>query len=296
MDYHTFHMYSLGNGPKLDPNKLDASYLSPSSLGKCGDGVRALQRALPESKRGTLWAGETAAANDGGQTGITDTFIDGFWYLDQLGQLAALDVQVFCRQTMVNSGGYPLAEITQLSSPPSLSSSLASSPSSSPSSSSYSLTPLPDYYVALIHKRLMGTTVLDISSSSPNIRAYAHCAAGGTGKGVAGVAGVAGVTVALLNIDQTKSVSVTFPSALADKGWEKYILSAGDPIKDAKNPLQSRQVKLNGEVLSLGVGEDGGSPSLPVITGKAGTGNTLVLPPTTYGFVHFPQADVPACS
>ena len=25
---------------------------------------------------------------------ITDTFIDGFWYLDQLGQLAALNVQV----------------------------------------------------------------------------------------------------------------------------------------------------------------------------------------------------------
>ena len=292
MDYHTFHMYSLGNGPKLDPNKLDASYLSPSSLGKCGDGVRALQRALPESKRGTLWAGETAAANDGGQTGITDTFIDGFWYLDQLGQLAALDVQVFCRQTMVNSGGYPLAEITQLSSP----SSLSSSPSSSPSSSSYSLTPLPDYYVALIHKRLMGTTVLNISSSSPNIRAYAHCAAGGTGNGVAGGAVVAGVTVALLNIDQTKSVSVTFPSALADKGWEKYILSAGNPITDAKNPLQSRKVKLNGEVLSLGVGGDGGAPSLPVITGKTGTGNTLVLPPTTYGFVHFPQADVPACA
>ena len=130
VDFHTFHMYSLGNGPRLDPLKLDASYLSASSLNRCGEGVRALQEVIPLSKRGRLWAGETAAANQGGRSGITDTYIDGFWYLDQLGQLAALNVSVFLRQTMVSHGGYPLAELVDTS-----------------------LRPLPDYWVALLHKK-----------------------------------------------------------------------------------------------------------------------------------------------
>ena len=57
---------------------------------------------------GRLWAGETAAANSGGQTGVTDTYIDGFWYMDQLGTLAALNVTVFQRQVFVSTHGYPM--------------------------------------------------------------------------------------------------------------------------------------------------------------------------------------------
>ena len=37
--------------------------------------------------------------------------------------------------------------------------------------------PLPDYWVALLHKRLMGQRVLRVSSSAQSLRAYAHCAA-----------------------------------------------------------------------------------------------------------------------
>lgn len=78
----------MGNGPKLDPNNLDASFLSPAALNKSGNGAAALAgldavRAAAGAG-GRLWAGETAAANDGGQTGITDSYIDGFWYLDQV--------------------------------------------------------------------------------------------------------------------------------------------------------------------------------------------------------------------
>jgi hypothetical protein len=80
----TFHMYSMGNGPKLDPHNLDASFLNPGSpgLNKSGDGATALVglAAIQQAGgAGRLWAGETASANDGGQTGITDTYVDGFW-------------------------------------------------------------------------------------------------------------------------------------------------------------------------------------------------------------------------
>ena len=71
----TFHMYSLGNGPKLTLG----SYLSPASLDRCGQGVRALQARLPREKRGVLWAGETAAANQGGASGINEPWINRCW-------------------------------------------------------------------------------------------------------------------------------------------------------------------------------------------------------------------------
>jgi hypothetical protein len=76
---YTFHMYSMGAGPKLDPQNLDASFLNANALDKCGEGAKALVSlaALKGVGAGRLWAGETAAANSGGQTGITDTYIDG---------------------------------------------------------------------------------------------------------------------------------------------------------------------------------------------------------------------------
>ena len=83
----TFHMYSLGNGPKLEPAKLEESFLSPAALDKSRQGVDALVRALAPPTEAEaagappppLWGGETAAANNGGQTGLTDTFVDSFW-------------------------------------------------------------------------------------------------------------------------------------------------------------------------------------------------------------------------
>ena len=140
-------MYSLGNGPKLDPSHLAESFLSPTALDKSGAGVRALTESLAAVLpvgHAPLWGGETAAANNGGQSGelpssevvtpplhhryteacahhraftprpagLTDTFVDSFWYLDQLGQHAASgSVSLFLRQCLLARGGYPLVEL-----------------------------------------------------------------------------------------------------------------------------------------------------------------------------------------
>lgn len=81
-------------------------------LDRSGDGVKSIKNILSKANASNvkLWGGETAAANNGGQSGITDTYIDGFWYLDQLGSFAVNGVNVFCRQTLESSGGYPLLE------------------------------------------------------------------------------------------------------------------------------------------------------------------------------------------
>jgi len=240
-------------------------------LDKSGEGVRALQNALPAARSGTLWGGETAAANDGGQSGVTDTFIDGFWYLDQLGQFAALNVSVFLRQVFVAGGGYPLVEVNE-------------------SDASAPLLPLPDYYVALLHKRLLGTRVLKMTSSASNVRAYAHCARSPS----------KGVAIAFLNIALNVTATVTPPPQLrsATARREFYLLSAGAPIAGAKNALQSREVKLNGVALALVPGASASSAAtLPPIVGQnESAAGTFDLPPSTYGFVHFPDARIPACA
>jgi hypothetical protein len=87
--------YALGSA---QTEGIEAKFLDHESLDKVGDGVRAMQKALGPTVSAELWAGETAAANNGGKEGVTDTFLDSFWYADQLGQMARTGVKVFQRQ------------------------------------------------------------------------------------------------------------------------------------------------------------------------------------------------------
>ena len=97
---------------------------------------------------------------------------------------------MFQRQVLLSHAGYPLIN----------------------EGASGKMTPLPDYWIALVHKRTMGAGVLGVSSSVETVRAYAHCAAAGAGGASDGSDGetnansdsdgdAGGVTLALLNIN-----------------------------------------------------------------------------------------------
>lgn len=255
LDAYTFHMYSMGNGPKLDPKNL--AFLDPAALEKSHEGADALMNVLKEAKAsGDLWGGEVSSANDGGQSGITDTYINGFWYLDQLGSSAAVGVKVFERQTLMSGSGYPIINQT-------------------------TMTPLPDYWTALLHKRLMGQVVLGATSDDSMLRVYAHCSLGTQ----------LGITLSLLNLaDHSVNVKLGGDLASAVKRIE-WILQAGAPIKDAANTLMSRDVLLNGKKLELMPG-----PKIPALAGRtASTSDELVMPATSYGFVQLPDVQAGAC-
>jgi len=298
----TFHEYSMGNGPDLDPQKLRASFLDPAMLDRSGNGARALLAMLPPSAPGQsppIWAGETAAATNGGQTGITDTFVDGFWYLDQLGQHALVGVQTLFRQTLLYVGGsYPLIELTALDA--STARGRAAPPAhdgariAGETPTEYTVNPLPDYWLAVLHKRLMGQIVLNTTSSSRGLRVYAHCAVG------------RGVGLSFLNLDETRAINLTLPDTLAQLPSRlEYILTAGVPIEGAAHPLQSRGVRLNGgDELSLQPSSGGtpsklGTPSLPKLHGlsvaQSGASGARV-PAGSLGFLVWPDAQLPACA
>ncbi len=53
--------------------------------------------------RAPVWYGEAGSASCGGQQGYSDRFEATFWYLNALGELARLGLQVFVRQTLSGS-------------------------------------------------------------------------------------------------------------------------------------------------------------------------------------------------
>ena len=187
-----------------------------------------------------IWLTETAEAACGGNPQAS-TFLDTFRYLDQLGRLARAGVQVVMHNTLAASDYGLLDETT--------------------------LTPRPNYWGALLWRKLMGETVLDPGVSiAPDQHVYAHCQRDLPG----------GVTLLVINNDRT-SHALEMPLA-----GKRYTLST--------DPLANNEVKLNGEVLWLGDNDD-----IPPLEGVATTAGPLEFAPATITFLTLESAGNDAC-
>ena len=188
-----------------------------------------------------IWLTETGEAGCGGSRSAS-SFVDSFRFMDQLGQMAQKNVQTVIVNTLASSDYGLLDENTHL--------------------------PRPNYWAALLWKRLMGTQVLDpgITANSA-LRVYAQCM-----KDVPG-----GVTLVALNIDQNSehTLEVPLPGIL-------YTLSAPE--------LLSKAVLLNNMPLELAA--DG---SIPKLVGKPARPGKLSLPPRTITFLALPHAKNSGC-
>src|SRR5207253_8406690 len=165
-----------------------------------------------------IWLTETAEAACGGNRWDA-SFLDTFRYLDQLGRLAKAGVHVVSHNTLAASDYGLLDEKT--------------------------LRPRPNYWAALLWRRLMGTIVLDAGVHN-GVHLYAHCR-----RGVRGA-----VTLLAINTDRTTAAILRLSATS-----ERYTLSADD--------LQSAEVKLNGTALELGPNDD--LPQLAAVTSPPGS-------------------------
>jgi len=187
-----------------------------------------------------IWLTETAQTACGGDRWAS-TFIDSFRYLNQLGSLAKAGVQVHLHNTLAASDYGLLDQKT--------------------------FEPRPNYWAALLWRRMMGTTVLDAGASpSVNLHLYAHCLRGTPG----------GVALLAINADSAAQ------TLAVPKGAERYTVSAKE--------LLSQTVELNGSELKLGEGD-----ALPELKGLAVDGGQLSLEPATITFVAFPKAHNGSC-
>ena len=135
--------------------------------------------------------------------------------------------------------------------------------------------------IALLHSQLLDQGVLAAVSNDPLLRVYAHCSKQTGGE----------VALAVLNLAKGNATLDLPPST---ESWTAWILTAGERIEGAPNPLQSRHAQLNGVQLELG--EDGDVP--PVLAagvhGSAGS-DELQFPPTSYGFITLHGVRAAAC-
>jgi heparanase 1 len=187
-----------------------------------------------------IWITETADAACGGNPWGA-TFLDSFRYLDQLGRLAKRGVAVVFHNTLASSE-YGLIDQN-------------------------SLTPRPNYWAAVLWRRLMGTTVLEAGPSRPGLHVYAHCQPDHPG----------GVTVLLINTSRTQSKSIDRPMPA-----ERYTLSA--------QKLDDAHVQLNGHELRMAIDNE-----LPPLQGEPASPGRVEIAPASIMFLTFSNADNKSC-
>ena len=200
---------------------------------------RAIRDRLEPGK--PIWLTETGEAACGGNPWAS-TFLDTFRYLDQLGRLAKAGVQVVMHNTLAASDYGLLDERT--------------------------LEPRPNYWGALLWRRLMGSTVLDPGVPvRVGLHVYAHCQHVTPG----------GVTLLVINTDLVSSQALTLPTAS-----KRYTLDAAT--------LQDAVVRLNGNLLALETGDE-----LPNIDGAPADAGVVKFSPATITFLTFPTAENKVC-
>ncbi|RYD60036.1 MAG: hypothetical protein EOP60_00370 [Sphingomonadales bacterium] len=186
-----------------------------------------------------IWLNETAQASCGGDKWAA-SFLDTFRYVDQMGRLAKQGVSVIMHNTLAASDYGLIGD--------------------------EALTPRPNYWAALLWRRLMGEVVLEAGASRPGFHVYAHCLRGRSG----------GVAFAVINLDRTRAAHLALPLPT-----ERYTLSAEN--------LEGSTVKLNGKTLSMH------GDRLPPLSGKQTNARDLRFPPASISFLAAPSAANRAC-
>jgi heparanase len=188
-----------------------------------------------------IWITEIADAACGGNPWAA-TFLDSFRYADTLGRLAKHGVKIMFHNTLASSEYGLLAPGT--------------------------FEPRPNYWTALLWRRLMGSAVLDAGPSREGLHLYAHCLRAAPGG------------VALLAINNSRTAPSSIDLAQAS---ERYTLSA--------DALQATSVRLNGTALELASGDD-----LPILAGQPQAAGTVRFAPATITFLALPEASNAQCT
>jgi len=187
-----------------------------------------------------IWITEIADAACGGNPWAS-TFLDTFRYLDQHGRLARDGVSVVFHNTLASSEYGLLDQNTFL--------------------------PRPNYWAALLWRRLMGPNVLDPGRSRPGLNIYAQCLPDHSG----------GVTLLAINTSTSDSQSIELPLAA-----QRYTLTA--------EKLESIRIRLNGLELELGAHDE-----LPALQSQHVAAGQVELAPASITFLAIQSAGNRSC-
>jgi hypothetical protein len=245
-DIFSYHFYgaasirciSMGAGAQTTPEAA----LSEAWLARADTSydfyVRGLRDRYEQGQ--PVWITETADTACGGNPWAS-TFLDSFRFLDQLARMARHGVSAVFHNTLASSEYGLLDQNT--------------------------FTPRPNYWSALLWRKLMGSTVLDAGPLLPSLHLYAHCL-----RDLAG-----GVTLLAINLSRTETKIIDLPIAA-----EIYALTAPEPGKD--------EVQLNGQPLRLSSDDE-----LPDLRGKRAPAGHIDLEPASISFLVLDNTGNKAC-
>jgi len=182
MDLVSWHYYPQQSrrGPIAVRRAFPSRLLDPKNLDEVKHWAEQIKQWRDSYAPGKpIWVGETGNAQFGGEPGLSDVYLGGLWWMDQLGALARAGHDTVVRQSLTGMN-YGMIDDRDLAA-------------------------RPDYWNSLIWKRLMGTKVYDVKVSgdpSGKLRAYAHSGAGDE---------PGSLTVLLINLDHQRSADVSLP-------------------------------------------------------------------------------------
>ncbi|MCA6120959.1 hypothetical protein J6500_03450 [Bradyrhizobium sp. WSM 1704] len=241
IDVVSYHHYGALSA-RCDGDRTSETALSDEWLART-DKTFAFYRTLRDrlAPGMPIWLTETAEAACGGNRWAA-SFVDTFRYLDQLGRLAKAGVQVVMHNTLAASDYGLLDEQAHR--------------------------PRPNYWAALLWRRLMGTTVLDTEvAPQRGLHVYAHCARDRRGA----------VALLVINNDRELERKLMLPTAS-----QRYTLASATP--------EDGTIKLNGNTLALTAGDD-----FPALTGEAVAAGPITLAPATVTFLIAAETGNPNC-
>jgi heparanase 1 len=187
-----------------------------------------------------VWITETADSACGGNPWAS-TFLDSFRFIDQLARMARQGVSAVFHNTLASSE-YGLLD-------------------------QGSFTPRPNYWAALLWRKLVGTTVLDAGPLQPGLHLYAHCLRGHAG----------GVALLVINLSRTEEKIIDLPTAA-----ERYVLTAQN--------LEEGHVQLDRQQLQLSSDDE-----LPDLRGRRIPAGRVDLKPASITFLAVSDAGNEGC-
>ena len=250
----TFHQYPYCNRPNATAHTI----LSLECLGKLQTAAKALTK-VGAAHSLKAYAGEGSNCWTGGVRNVSDVFLDAFYYALQLSVMATHGVQAVMRQTLLGSI-YQLVNAT-------------------------THVPNPSYWLAMLWKRLVGSTALELVATPPlpaALHVSAHCAAANDRGGDVGDGGGDGGGVVVVAINFAADASFELGVTSADDSSAES--SADLLVHELTGDLHSRTVNHNGRPLH--VTSDGELPPTPP---RRVVGSTLLLPPASIAFVRVAQ-------
>ncbi|XP_076830851.1 inactive heparanase-2 [Brachyhypopomus gauderio] len=225
--------------------------------------LKIVNTHAPEKR---VWLGGVGPAWAGGINNLSDTFAAGFLWLNTLGISAMQGIDVVLRHSFFDYGYSHLVD--------------------------QQFNPLPDYWLSLLFKRLVGPRVLAVHVAGlqrkprpgrvirDKLRIYAHCTSSHNHNYVRG-----SITIYIINLHRSRK-KIKLAGTLRNKTVHQYLLQPS-----GEDGLLSKSVQLNGEPLAM-VDSDT-FPELKPRTLRAG--RTIAMPPVSIGFYVIKNINAYAC-